>query len=53
MPMPKANWWINPPCSMKYAVTLVSVGGRLWAAANPGREATFHLAPPAGIGAQA
>ena len=25
MPMSKANWWTNPPSSMKYAVTLVSV----------------------------
>src|SRR3984893_7229344 len=25
MPMSKANWWTNPPSSVKYAVTLVSV----------------------------
>src|ERR1700681_3201209 len=25
MPIFKANWWTNPPSSVKYAVTLVSV----------------------------
>src|ERR1700692_2681839 len=25
MPMSKANWWTNPPSSVKYAVTLISV----------------------------
>src|SRR6202051_177796 len=25
IPMPKTNWWTNPPSSVKYAVTLVSV----------------------------